>query len=304
MVHATALASFVCPSHTISRNGSRYCISFVDAHTRYRWIYFLKLKSEVNSVFQAFYTYVQVQLNHKIKALQTDGGGEFRSLHNFFHTHGIRHRLSCPHTSKQNGVVERKHRHILETGLILLDHASMPLHFWEHAFFTAVFLINRLPTSVLCGDVPFTKLYNQMPDYYILRIFGCLCFPCLQAYNHHKLEFRSQPCTFLGYSDKYKGYKCISSSGRLFISRNVKFTETSFHFAQTCIDDSAISPPSSVSIPLYAPCITSKPLTASSTIHESIPNFSSTSSTSHSSSHIPQNNLSFSRPEDTSSYHL
>lgn len=124
---------------------------------------------------------------------------------------------------------------------------------------------------------------------------------CVSRAYEHILEFRSQPCTFLGYSDKYKGYKCISSSGRLFISRNVKFNETSFPFAQTYIDDSAISPPFSLSIPLYAPCITSTPLTASSTIHESVPNFSSPSSISKSSSHIPRNNLSVSRPEDTSS---
>lgn len=89
------------PSNTISRNGSRYYISFVDAHTRYTWIYFLKLKSEVHSVFQFFYTHVQVQFNHKIKTLQTDGGGEFRSLAIFLQTHGIHHRLSCPHTSEK-----------------------------------------------------------------------------------------------------------------------------------------------------------------------------------------------------------
>lgn len=174
-------------------------------------------------MFQIFYTYIEAQFHSKIKAIQTDGGGEFRSLTTFIQTHGIQHRLTCPHTSQQNGIVERKHRHIVETGLTLLAHASMPLHFWEDAFFTAVFLINRPPTSALSGDIPVTKLFNKVLDYTLLRVFGCLCFPCLRPYNSHKLDFRSKPCTFLGYSDKYKGYKCISNYGRLFISRNVRF---------------------------------------------------------------------------------
>lgn len=31
--------------------------------------------------------------------------------------HGIKKEFSCPSTSEQNGVSERKHRHITETGL-------------------------------------------------------------------------------------------------------------------------------------------------------------------------------------------
>ncbi|KAL5754061.1 hypothetical protein ACOSP7_022281 [Xanthoceras sorbifolium] len=36
---------------------------------------------------------------------------------------------SCPYTHEQNGIVERKHRHLVETGLSMLAHASMPLKF-------------------------------------------------------------------------------------------------------------------------------------------------------------------------------
>jgi histone deacetylase 1/2 len=48
------------------------------------------------------------------------------------HELGIQHRLTCPHTSHQNGTVERKHRQIVEMGLTLLSHASLPLKFWDH----------------------------------------------------------------------------------------------------------------------------------------------------------------------------
>lgn len=77
----------------------------------------------------------------------------------------------------------------VETGLTLLAHASLPIHFWEDAFFNVVFLINRLLTTALAGDIPLTRLYNKLPDYSALRVFGCLCFPCLRPHNHHKIEY-------------------------------------------------------------------------------------------------------------------
>ncbi|RVW12197.1 Retrovirus-related Pol polyprotein from transposon RE1 [Vitis vinifera] len=53
----------------------------------------------------------------------------------------------CPYNSAQNGRVERKHRHVVETGLALLAHASLPMEFWQYAFQTATFLINRMPSK-------------------------------------------------------------------------------------------------------------------------------------------------------------
>lgn len=56
---------------------------------------------------------------------------------------------SCTHAHQQNGAAERKHHHILEVGLALLDSASMPLKFWNDAFQTIVHLIDILPSRVI-----------------------------------------------------------------------------------------------------------------------------------------------------------
>jgi len=42
------------PSHISSSNGFSYYISFVDAYSKFTWIYFLKNKSETFSIFQQF----------------------------------------------------------------------------------------------------------------------------------------------------------------------------------------------------------------------------------------------------------
>jgi hypothetical protein len=210
----------------------RYYVSFVDDFSRFTWIYFLKYKSEVFQKFHEFQTMVERQFDRKILAMQTDWGGEYQKLNSFFSQIGIIHHVSCPHAHQQNGVIERKHRHIVEVGLSLLAHASMPLKFWDEAFMAATFLINRLPSKVIENQTPFERLLKQKPEYLSLRTFGCACWPNLRPYNHHKLELRSKQCAFLGYSNLHKGYKCLDiQSGRVYISRDVIFDEGVFPFS-------------------------------------------------------------------------
>jgi histone deacetylase 1/2 len=116
---------------------------------------------------------VERQFNHKILAVQSDWGGEYQSLNSFFKRLGIAHHVLCPHAHQQNGSAERKHRHIVEVGLSILAHASMPLKYWDEAFLTAVFLINRLPSKVISNDTPHDRLLGNPPDYSFLRTFGC-----------------------------------------------------------------------------------------------------------------------------------
>jgi hypothetical protein len=143
------------------------------------------------------------------------------------------HHVSCPHTKQQNGSAKRKHRHILEVGLSLLAHASMSLKFWDEAFSTATYLINRLPSRVINFVSPFEKLFGTQPDYTWLKVFGCACWPHLRPYNTRKLEFKSKKCVFLGYSSSHKGYICLDpSTGRVYISRDVVFDEIIFPFSQ------------------------------------------------------------------------
>jgi hypothetical protein len=151
----------------------------------------------------------------------------------FFRSLGIAHRVSCPHTHQQNGSAERKHRHIVEIGLALLAHAHVPLKFWDEAFLAAAYLINRMPTRVIDNKTPIERLFGTTPNYSMLRIFGCACWPNLRPYNKHKLSFRSKECVFIGYSALHKGYKCLDiDSGRVYISRDVIFDEGVFPFSK------------------------------------------------------------------------
>ena len=83
-----------------SSGGCKYYVSFIDDYSRFCWIYLLKHKSDVEKVFYAFQAHVERLLNTKIRAVQSDWGGEYHRLHLYFQRTGISHRVSCPHTSQ------------------------------------------------------------------------------------------------------------------------------------------------------------------------------------------------------------
>lgn len=60
---------------------------------------------------------------------------------------------------------------------------------------------------------------------FVLKIFGCFGYPCIRSYNNHKLQDKYVPCTFIGYNPCYKGFKCLTKDGRLYISMDVHFDE-------------------------------------------------------------------------------
>lgn len=79
-------------------------------------------------------------------------------------------------------------------------------------------------------------MFCTPPDYHLLKVFECLCFSYLCPYNRHEMNFRSQPCVFLGYSHSHHGYRCLdTSTGKLYIALHVHFDETQFPFATKSI---------------------------------------------------------------------
>lgn len=223
----------------------------------------------------AFINFITEFFSTKISHIQTDGGTDFKPLKSFLQNSGINHRLTCPYSHQLNGSIETRHRRIVDTGLTLLKHASLPLPYWDYTFEAATYLINRLPTPVLKNLSPFQKLFNQDPDYSFLRVFGCLCFPNLRPYNKHKLSFQSTPTIFLGYAPHHKGYICYDwKDRRTYISRDVIFHETDFPFASSSNQVQSTNPPPTTNSSSFAtrwPILSKRP-TSSKQPNSSQPN--------------------------------
>ncbi|PKU68003.1 Retrovirus-related Pol polyprotein from transposon TNT 1-94 [Dendrobium catenatum] len=228
------------PFSSVPAQGYRYYVSFIDDFSKYTWIYPLVHKSEVFSKFIEFQKFVERQFNKTIQIIRTDNGGEY--VNKQFQTHckttGISHQVTCPHTPSQNGVAERKHRHLIETTRALLIQASLPLYLWVNTLLTANYLINRMPSPNTSHKSPYELLHNKQPDYNHLKVLGCLCYPWLKPYTSHKLSPLSHPCIFIGYPLNQKGYKCLDlRSNKIYISSNVIFNETIFPYSDQSAQD-------------------------------------------------------------------
>ncbi|KAM2702412.1 hypothetical protein EV2_004130 [Malus domestica] len=222
------------PAPCISADGFRYYVTFIDECTRFCWLFPLINKSDLFDSFVGFYSFVLNQFSVSLQMLQSDGGGEYLShrFQRFLKEKGISHQISCPYTPEQNGLAERKHRHLVETTITLLQNAQLPSHFWSFGCQTANYLINRMPSATLQNKSPFELLFGDLPAISHLRVFGCTCYPLLKPYNNTKLQQKTTKCVFLGYASKYKGYICYEVlSHRFYISRHVIFDELEFPYA-------------------------------------------------------------------------
>ena len=63
---------------------------------------------------------------------------------------------------QQNGVVERKNRHLLEVVRASLLEAHMPTSYWGEALTSAIYLINGVPSRTLQFQTPFQTLHNSI----------------------------------------------------------------------------------------------------------------------------------------------
>ncbi|RVW57166.1 Retrovirus-related Pol polyprotein from transposon TNT 1-94 [Vitis vinifera] len=149
--------------------------------------------------------------------------------------HGILHQFLVLILLKQNGVAERKNRHLVETARTILLHSNVPFRFWGDAVLTACYLINRMPSSVLHDQIPHFLLFPDQPLYFLPpRVFGCTCFVHILTPGQDKLSAKAMKCLFLGYSRLQKGYRCYSlETHRYFISADVTFFEDSPFFSTT-----------------------------------------------------------------------
>lgn len=221
--------------HTPTHNGAQFFLTIFDDCTRGTWAYLMKEKSETAKILIDFHNMIKTQFNKRIKRVRSDKGTEFVNftLQEYFKQEGILHETSCVATPQQNGRVERKHRHILNIARALKFQSNVPIKFWGECVLTATYIINRTPTIANKGLTPYELLFNKVPTYNHMKVFGCLCYARNPSKHKDKFDSRAEKCIFIGYPLGKKGWRLYNLKTREFlVSRDVLFYETEFPYVE------------------------------------------------------------------------
>ena len=167
---------------------------------------------------------IATQFNTYIKVIRSDNGGEYFKIEliEFMNSNGILHQTTCPYSPQQNGVAERKNRHILEVTRSLLIDGNVLSHLWGEVVSSAVYLINRTPSSVLNFRRPLDVLSDHciLPSMVYLppHVFGCVIFVHLHHINVQSLKNELSNVFLLGMDQLKKVIVLTIHHQRNFIS--------------------------------------------------------------------------------------
>ena len=181
--------------------GHKYAQTITDQDTRHRWVDFLKKKDDALPRLKNFVQYVQVQFRITVRIIRSDNGGEYDSeeAREWMRSMGIIQELTMPDSPEQNGLDERTNGILLSRARAQLIAARLPASLWAEAFRTAIYVLNRSPTSAL-DRTPFEALHKFKPNLSRMHPFGLVCY----AYDYKcktrgKMAPRGFKCFFLGY---------------------------------------------------------------------------------------------------------
>ncbi|CAK1367509.1 unnamed protein product [Cercospora beticola] len=157
------------PIEPPTNKGYRYFISFIDNYPRYIEANLISRKSEAFSCFKDFKLRTENSDSNssnkrpRLKVLKSDNAKELVSskVETLLKNSGVKHELSSPYNSEQNGLIERPNRTLLGKG---------------EALEAAIFLYNRTPHSSLGFKSPYELRYNKPPNLDNIRIFGSIAY--------------------------------------------------------------------------------------------------------------------------------
>ena len=152
---------------------------------------------------------VETQFGNKVKQIRADNGKEFQSNYilDFYKERWIVLQTSCPYMSQQKGVVEQKHRKILEVTWSLRFQASLPIDFWGECILTTTYLIKKILSKAIKNRTPHEILLGRTPNYENLKVFGCLVYAQDNSKKGNKFSERGRSCIFVGYPNGKKWYR-------------------------------------------------------------------------------------------------
>ena len=155
-----------------NNRGVRYYVTFTDDFSRFRVIYLLKKKSDVDIAYQEYKTWIEEQTGYQIKALRSDNGTEFKNARMYKLLKGAGPQYTIPGNPESNGVSERGMGVIDSYVSTMLEASGIKSYYWPECVLYHVHLKNRLPCASIGHQIPYEVLFKKPVDFNRLHTFG------------------------------------------------------------------------------------------------------------------------------------
>nr|GEU57820.1 hypothetical protein [Tanacetum cinerariifolium] len=127
---------------------------------------------------------------------------------------------------KENGVVKRRSRTLVEAARMMLSASKLPLFFWAEAIKTACYTQNRSIIIMTHDKTAYHIINDRKPSIKHLHIFGCICYITRDGEHLDKMKEKGDLCIMVGYFTQSKGYRVYNKRTRLIVeSIHIRFDE-------------------------------------------------------------------------------
>nr|GEZ23963.1 hypothetical protein [Tanacetum cinerariifolium] len=127
---------------------------------------------------------------------------------------------------RQNGVVERRNRTLIEAARTMFIYAQAPLFLWAEAVATDCFTKNQSIIRLRHGKTPYELLHTKLTDLSFFHVFGALCYLKNDSENLGKLQPKVDIGIFIGYAPTKKAFRIYNRRTRRIVETiHVDFDE-------------------------------------------------------------------------------
>jgi hypothetical protein len=216
----------LCGPLKTARDGSIYFVTYTDEASNYTVVVNLKSKADTLKAFKDVLAWMERTTGRKLKALRSDGGGEYSShaFKNFLKQKGIDHIITAPGTPQNNGGAERKNRSLLETMRAQMKQAGLGDSLWHLAVKAAAYVRNRTGFP----RTPFEQFIGSKPNISNLKPLGCRAWVHIPSNKRSKRDSKSEETVLVGFEVGSRNYLFMRKHYSTFVSRDATFDEDVF----------------------------------------------------------------------------
>lgn len=221
------VVSDVCgPLPTESLGRKQGFVTFIDVHSGYSHVSFIRKKSEVSDEAINYIQQMKTQTGKYPKIFRSDRGTEYlnKKFVDFLNSKGIIHQCTAGYASPQNGIAERKNRTLMDAERTMLSAAGLPKKYWAEAIHHANHVQNCLPARGKSMS-PFQIVFNRRPFYDDIHEWGSEVYAKIPDEKRKKLDLKAVKVRFMGVDDRSKGYRVADSTHSIKITREIRFLE-------------------------------------------------------------------------------